>query len=65
MKTFMKSFHRHADGSWECISPAEFNGPSGRIQVAEGSRFTPGTNFMGVDLALLLEEQWSIDDRQP
>jgi hypothetical protein len=64
METFIKSFRRHPDGCWECVSPAEFNGPTGRIQVAKGSRFMPGTSFMGVDLAVLLEKQWNLDLRK-
>lgn len=57
MQHFIKHFNREADGAWTCISKAEFNGPNGRIQVSEGSRFTRGTNFMGVDLAQWLDEQ--------
>jgi hypothetical protein len=29
-----------------------------RIEVTEGARFTPGTNFMGIDLAKLLDEEF-------
>jgi hypothetical protein len=38
------------------MEPATLNLPSGRIQVAPGTRFTRGTDFMGVDLAKLLDE---------
>ena len=57
MEDFLKSFVRHAGGAWECISPAEFVSPNGRMQVTPGSRFTPGTSFMGVDIAQWLDEQ--------
>jgi hypothetical protein len=52
-----KIFVRDLDGTWLCIEAAELELPSGRIQVAVGTRFTPGTRFMGVDIARLLEEQ--------
>jgi hypothetical protein len=52
---FSAHFCRNADGSWTCTSPATLNGPNGRIQVTEGSRFFPGTTFMGFDLAEWLE----------
>jgi hypothetical protein len=39
-----------------CVKPTELVLPGGRIQVASGTRFTPGTRFMGVDLARLLED---------
>ena len=57
MDVFLRSFRRNDDGSWTCIVPATVLHPKGRIQVAEGSRFFPGTVFMGVDLAAWLEEQ--------
>lgn len=55
MEEFVKHFIRDAQGGWLCVYAAELNLPSGRIQVTPGSRFTPGTTFMGVDLAKLLE----------
>ena len=57
MQNFAKSFVRDEDGGWRCIAPATLDLPTGRIQVAVGTRFTPGTHFMGVDLARLLEER--------
>jgi len=39
------------------MSAGTFNGPNGRIQVAPGSKFYPGTIFMGFDLAAWLDEQ--------
>ena len=59
MQNFAKSFVREEDGGWRCVAPATLDLPSGRIQVAVGTRFTPGTHFMGVDLARLLEETTS------
>jgi hypothetical protein len=56
MHDFFRAFTRNPDGSWTCLRPATIAHPAGRIQVAEGSRFYPGTSFMGVDLARWLEE---------
>jgi len=56
VNSFIKSFARLEDGSWLCIRPAEWDSPWGRIQVTQGARFTPGTTFMGVDLARVLDE---------
>ncbi len=56
MEGFLKAFERQPDDSWVCVSPAEWQSPNGRIQVTEGSRFAPGTVFMGIDLAELLDK---------
>ena len=53
---FAKHFCRNADGSWTCTSHATLTSPKGRIQVTEGSRFYPGTPFMGFDLARWLDQ---------
>ena len=55
MNDLDKDFRRDRDGAWVCVNPTELVLPSGRIQVAVGTRFTPGTRFMGVDIARLLE----------
>jgi hypothetical protein len=63
MKNFYRAFVRNDDGSWTCVAPATLIHPGGRIQVAEGSRFYPGTNFMGVDIARWLDaHQEAISD---
>ena len=56
MRDLRKDFVRDRDGAWVCVQATELVLPSGRIQVAVGTRFTPGTRFMGVDLARLLED---------
>ena len=56
MKDLDKDFRRDRDGAWVCVNPTELVLPSGRIQVAVGTRFTPGTRFMGVDIVRLLED---------
>lgn len=57
MDEFVKHFCRNHDGSWTCMTAGTFQGPNGRIQVSPGSRFFPGTIFMGFDLARWLEAQ--------
>jgi len=57
MDEFATHFCRSANGSWTCTSAATFNGPNGRIQVTPGSRFYPGTMFMGFDLAAWLDSE--------
>ena len=55
MKDLSQDFVRDKDGAWVCVQPTELVLPSGRIQIAVGTRFTPGTRFMGVDLVQVLE----------
>ena len=54
---FLKAFRRDPGGTWICVEPATFEGPNGRIQVTPGTRFAPGSMFMGADLAKWLDEQ--------
>ena len=56
MENFVRGFERRPDGSWRCIRFAEVRTALGRIQVAEGTVFVPGTIFMGVDIVKCLEE---------
>ena len=56
MENFIKCFVRDSFGAWRCIAPADLQTPQGRVQVTPGSVFTPGTRFMNVDLAALLDE---------
>ena len=61
MENFIRYFVRLEPGKWTCVRNGELNGPTGRIQVTVGSTFTRGTNFMGVDLAQWLDEQYEKD----
>ena len=64
MHKFIKHFVREAPGVWTCIEPADLQLPQGRVQVTACTRLTPGSKFMGVELARLLEEQYELDRRQ-
>jgi hypothetical protein len=52
-----RHFRREADGSWLCVEGCSVPHPSGRIEIAVGTRLWQGRRFMGVDLAGWLEEQ--------
>jgi hypothetical protein len=56
MENISRYFLRDRHGAWICVERAELQTPSGRVQVTPGSRFMPGTTFMGVDLAKWLDE---------
>lgn len=58
MQDFARRFVREKLGVWICVQPAELNLPAGRLQVAVGTRFIRGTQFMGVDVAELLEKHY-------
>ena len=61
MKTFIKHFTRAPDGMWTCVSAAELETVRGRVQVTPGTRFAPGTLFMGIDLVGMLEEELKVN----
>lgn len=54
---FARCFCRNSDASWTCVAPATLYSPRGRIEITEGSRFYPGTTFIGFDFAGWLEER--------
>jgi hypothetical protein len=45
---------------WLCVQAVEFELPSGRTQVAPGTRFTRGARYMDMDLAQLLDEHYRL-----
>jgi hypothetical protein len=59
MDKFIHHFRREGAGVWVCVSPGTLQLPEGRIQVAEGTRFTLGTMFMNVEIAAMLEAQYA------
>jgi hypothetical protein len=59
MEDYFNSFRRDAGGTWTCLASATIEHPKGRIQVTPGTSFSPGTSFMGVDVAAWLDEQFA------
>jgi hypothetical protein len=59
MEQFIKHFRRESGGVWVCVSPATLELTPGRVQVTAGTRLTIGTKFMNVDLARMLDEEYS------
>ena len=57
-QTFIEHFLRDNEGAWLCVRPAEIDLPAGRVQITPGTRVRPGSTYMGIDLARLLEEQY-------
>ena len=53
---FLNRFQRKSNGDWSCTKPIKVNGPSGPIMISEGTLFSPGALFMGLDLARELDQ---------
>ena len=64
MQQFIKNFQRRGPGIWACTTTATLDLPTGRIQVNPGMVFQAGEKFMNVDLARMLEEQYSKDQER-
>jgi len=64
MDRFIKHFRREGVGVWVCVSPATLQLPEGRVQVAEGTRFTLGTTFMNLEIAAMLEAEY-VKNQEP
>lgn len=43
------SFEDRDDGSWVCFKGTVVDGPAGRVSIARGQTFKPGTVFAGYD----------------
>jgi hypothetical protein len=56
---FIKHFRREGAGAWVCVEPATLELPEGRIQATPGTRFVLGRKFMNVDVAQMLDEEYS------
>jgi len=55
----MACFRREGAGNWVCIEAATLDLPQGRVQISVGTRLTIGAKFMNVDLARMLDEEYS------
>jgi hypothetical protein len=58
-QNFIKQFRREGAGNWVCVGPATLDLPHGRVQVSPGTRLTIGAKFMNVQLARMLDEEYS------
>lgn len=59
MHRFIKHFRREGGGNWVCVEPATLDLPQGRVQVTPGTRLAVGQRFMNLDLARMLDEEYS------
>ena len=50
------AFQKNPDGSWTCIKSVTIKGVIGEIQIGVGKAFTRGVQYMGVDIAELLDK---------
>jgi hypothetical protein len=53
---FLDRFQRQPNGVWGCTKPIKIDGPSGPVMIAQGTSFSPGALFMGLDLAKELDQ---------
>jgi hypothetical protein len=53
---FLNRFQRQPNGDWACTKPIKVHGPSGPIMIEEETSFSPGALFLGVDLAMELDQ---------
>ncbi len=53
-------FTRHPDGSWEPKQTVTIKTNSGEITLSPGTRFRPGVQFGGIDVAQLCEQNADI-----
>jgi hypothetical protein len=59
MDDLLRRFVREPDGAWRCVEAAEIFLPGGRrVQFAIGARFARGNHYMGVEVAVLLDEHY-------
>jgi len=53
---FLNRFQRHANGVWACTKSIKVDGPSGPVTIDQGTSFSPGALFMGLNLAKELDQ---------
>jgi hypothetical protein len=57
---FVSRFQREPTGSWTCTKPIKIDGPNGPLFINPGHSFSPGTLFLGIDLARELDRMAAI-----
>ncbi len=63
MERFIKHFRREGGGRWLCVEPAAIDLPQGHVEVVPGTRLSVGQTYMNVDLARMLDEQYSRENK--
>jgi hypothetical protein len=58
-KSLSDAFEKDSDGNWHCINAISIEMENRMIVIAEGMTFTKGVQFMGVDVAQWLDENYS------
>ena len=53
------AFQKNSDGSWTTVKPVTISSPMGEVKLNIGQTFRKGVQFMGLDLASLLDENCS------
>ncbi len=62
---FRKRFQCQGHGAWTCTKPIKIDAPEGPLMINQGASFSPGTLFMGIDLAKELDQIASKDRSAP
>jgi hypothetical protein len=57
---FLNRFQREQAGGWTCTKPIKIDGPNGPLFITQGQSFSPGTLFMGLDLAKELDRMAAV-----
>jgi len=50
------AFRRNANGSWTSLRSTTISGPNGYVTIPAGMTFSRGVQFMGLELATLLDQ---------
>lgn len=51
----LSHFQREPNGMWTCVKGITITGPGGEVGLGPGASFSHGAQFMGVNLAALLD----------
>jgi hypothetical protein len=62
LKDVTDLFRKNSDGTWTCIMPAIIYGPIVRVRIEPGITFVQGRQFVGVDVAGILDSPSTMDD---
>ncbi len=54
-----EAFRKEADGSWISVRNSDISAPEGYIRIGAGMDFRRGVTIRGIDVAKLLDEEFS------